>query len=207
MEGFYQESGRAGRDGLPAQSILYFHSRTIGVHRYHIQEQRQKAKASDKPQSSPVSLSDSQFESLQAVEDYCLLEGCRRRKILKYFGEELGEVEGKCCDFCTNPQETRSMLSRLPKCGVVCESVDAPRKKKGVEEGLISSEEEEGSEEEIEDFAEEEKEKERGLPSFSREKMSDGDFRAMCMRLAEEEEEEEEQEKKNRKRNWYTLKR
>jgi ATP-dependent DNA helicase RecQ len=97
VEAYYQEAGRAGRDGLAADCILYFAMADVRTQRFFI----------DKIGEGNGELSAERIASLQrragrqlnAVVNYAQWERCRRRQILEYFGED--KVPENChCDVC-----------------------------------------------------------------------------------------------------------
>ncbi|MDR3692843.1 MAG: DNA helicase RecQ [Fimbriimonas sp.] len=87
MEGYYQETGRAGRDGLPAEALLLFGAGDIMTARRLIE-------ASDNPTQKAIEL-----KKLTAMVEYAEAQTCRRRIILRYFGEHTTKP---CmnCDIC-----------------------------------------------------------------------------------------------------------
>jgi ATP-dependent DNA helicase RecQ len=94
MEAYYQETGRAGRDGEQARCVLFFGRGDIPKIRHFIdQVEGQTERLRQRASLNEMVL----YASTTAV--------CRRRKILGYFGEEFGERTCKTCDVCTREME------------------------------------------------------------------------------------------------------
>ncbi|GAA4463354.1 ATP-dependent DNA helicase RecQ [Nemorincola caseinilytica] len=94
IEGYYQETGRAGRDGLRSDAILYY---TVG----DIVKLRKFAINEEDPQQAAISK-----RKLQLMQDYCEHEGCRRQYLMQYFGEAFPAYCGSC-DYCLTSLEEK----------------------------------------------------------------------------------------------------
>ncbi|XP_048133059.1 ATP-dependent DNA helicase Q-like 3 isoform X5 [Rhodamnia argentea] len=111
MEAFYQESGRAGRDQLPSTSILYY-----GIEDHKRMEFILSNAKNKKSQSS--SSQDGLFKKLLAdfnqMVEYCEGSGCRRKKILESFGEQVpASLCKNSCDACKHPNQVARQLEEL----------------------------------------------------------------------------------------------
>ncbi|HEX7367878.1 MAG TPA: DNA helicase RecQ [Pelobium sp.] len=89
LEGYYQEIGRAGRDGLAADTILY----------YNYADMAMLSKF-----ASEGNLAEVNLEKLKRIQQYAEADICRRRILLNYFSENLTQNCGNC-DVCDNPRK------------------------------------------------------------------------------------------------------
>jgi ATP-dependent DNA helicase RecQ len=102
IEGYYQETGRAGRDGLAAEALLLFSFGDVALARGLIEQ-------SNNPEQKRVEL-----HKLNAMVGFAEALGCRRRILLGYFGEARDEDCGNC-DICLDPPEMQDVTEDARK--------------------------------------------------------------------------------------------
>lgn len=93
LESYYQETGRAGRDGLPSECVLLFSASDVAKQLHFIDEKRESEGRIARAQ-------------LQQMVHYAETRECRRATLLRYFGEEYTNPSCDSCDNCLTPRET-----------------------------------------------------------------------------------------------------
>ncbi|MBU5593107.1 DNA helicase RecQ [Clostridium sp. MSJ-4] len=100
LEAYYQEAGRAGRDGEPSECVLLFNNKDIQTQKYFID---------NSPMDEYKKSQD--YNNLRTMVDYCYTQKCLRKFILEYFGEK--ETEDSCnnCSNCINENELKEITT------------------------------------------------------------------------------------------------
>ena len=102
LESYYQEAGRAGRDGLPSEAILFYAPKDLQVQKYFVDQSE-----------GNEDYKKNEYNKLREMDQYAHTQMCLQRYILRYFGEDSHDC-GRCSN-CTDSREVIDVTTDAQK--------------------------------------------------------------------------------------------